>query len=207
MRAVLLVLVATPAWATGICENTPRNYGSPTLVAGDVFAVPGTQAWCEDIDGRARRGVVSFVELRDPGGVKTTLATSAKHLPDAEVVPSIPAALAARGFKPLAASRTCKVHRQWGRSVEIDRGWPARMLALEIGTKTDVVATEIDLVPRQRQRAVRVVLHFAKPDVLVYVRRPTCSGPPPGYFGKDDPGACYAEDEVIVQKHAVPQCF
>jgi hypothetical protein len=38
----------------------------------------------------------------------------------------------------------------------------------------------------------------------VFVRVPQCSGPPPGYFGKDDPGTCYRDDFAFTTALDVP---
>jgi hypothetical protein len=185
MRVLLAVmLAASPAWAEGICENTPRQYGSPVLVRGETFAVPGTQAWC--VDGA--RGTRPFVELRDASG-------------EVEVVNLTAAALRKQGFVPLQRGK-CTVRRRWGAD-ELAAGWPARMLAIEIGG----VVHEVGLVPKQRLRAVAIATHFAKPSVLVFVKQPVCNGPPPGRFGAKDKGTCYADDEPVIVKLDVPDCF
>ncbi|HWO17306.1 MAG TPA: hypothetical protein VNO30_00965 [Kofleriaceae bacterium] len=34
--------------------------------------------------------------------------------------------------------------------------------------------------------------------IAVWLRQPGCAGPPPGYFGPNDPGTCYPDDKIEV---------
>ena len=225
MRLALLVimLAASHAWAIGFCENTPRHYGPPKLVheADQVFALPATQAWCDETGGVETRGVVSFVELRDANGdVKGVLSTAkgaaAKRLEKLvgsfEAVKSIDATLRARQFQAIASrNASCVVKSSWTKTTELVNGFPASTLGVDVLTgKQRLASMELGLAATQRRAAVSITAHFAKANVVVFARVPICNGPPPGRFGPDDAGECYTDDEPVIKVFDAAQiaaCF
>jgi hypothetical protein len=218
MRVLFVLLaLASPAYATGFCENTPRHVGPPKFVheADGVFALPFTQDWCDEKDGVEKRGVVSGVELRDATGVKAVLATAGavKRLEamgeTVDTVKSIDAELKARGFRPLVKkTAACTVRTAWQNEKDPSNGWPAGKLGVDVvAGKQKVASVEIGIAARKRRGDVVIAAHFAKPKVLVFARLPTCSGPPPGYFGPDDGGDCYTEDEPVIRVLDAAACF
>ena len=54
------------------------------------------------------------------------------------------------------------------------------------------------LAAEQRQSELVALGHAVakRPVIAVWLRLPSCSGPPPGYFGPEDGGDCYPDDEI-----------
>ncbi len=225
------LLVTHDAFAIGLCENTPRQYSPPRLFdeTTNTFAIPATQVWCDEVqDGAAfdeTRGVVSFIELRDTSGQVTGIASNAtgadaKRLTAMFGTVTKPATALAK-FKKLVRTSAgqlgrCTVRTTWKRSPVPLNGFPAGTLGIEvIAGKQTLASAEIGLAAAQRREEVAVAAHFRRDTrtVAVFVRLPTCSGPPPGYFGPDDGGDCYAEDEPVIklfdanQTPALAGCF
>jgi hypothetical protein len=240
MRLVVLVVIlfARSAAATGVCENLPRHYDPPRLYseAEDAFAVFASQDWCDEVErGGALdevRGKVHFVELRDTRGTVLGILSSARGK-DAQRVTDLigvfepvspaklPGVLKARGYLPLTSSgpkpRRCSVRTAWRAAPkETVNGFPAATLSVEVlaGGKR-VTRVELGLAARDRKPAAIVRAQWLpkRSAVAVWAIVPSCSGPPPGYFGADDPGSCYEVDSValtVIEATATPEivaCF
>jgi hypothetical protein len=244
-RALLPILLATvvivmglaprTAEAIGRCENTPRAYEPPTLFSEQeqAFAVPATQAWCEERDEMNEdRGEIAFVELRDVDGDVVGILSSARgkdarRLEDLvggfEPVAAgkLDGVLKARGFAPLAATTSgktrCEVRTDTSPAPkETVNGFPAARVFVDVhGGGKRLARIDAGLAAQQRQYELVALGHamVKRPVIAVWVRRPSCSGPPPGYFGPDDGGSCYSVDEIQVLRFdagklpALAPCF
>ncbi len=233
MRALVcvLVLAARTAGATGVCENLARHYDPPKLFseAENAFAVFGSQDWCDEIDrGQGLeevRGTVHFVELRDTAGNVVGIFSGARGK-DAERVtdlvgafePAPPAKLAGtlrkRGYVPLVKAGRCSVRTAWSAAPkEQVNGFPAARLSLDVlaGSKR-LTRVDLGLAARDRKSAAIVRAQWLpkKKAVALWAIVPSCSGPPPGYFGPDDAGQCYPIDSAaitVVDSAAIGACF
>lgn len=232
---IVLGLAPRTAEAIGRCENTPRTYEPPRLFSEQeqAFAVSGTQAWCEERDElNEDRGAIAFVELRDLDGDVVGILSSARGK-DARrlerlVGPFEPVAagkldgvLAARGFAPLAAiargKARCEVRTTTSPAPkETVNGFPAARVFVDVhGGGTRLARVDAGLTAQQRQHELVALGHAMakRPLIAVWVRRPSCSGPPPGYFGPDDAGSCYPDDEIQILRFdagktpALAPCF
>ena len=226
MRVLVLVLVATAttAHATGLCEDTPRKYGLPRYIHADdlTLVIPATQAWCEETPaGGERRGVVAFLEQRDtamndPVILTTARGAAAKRLErmfaDVDRIKNVDATLRKRGYRRLVPrTAKCKVRSAYKRSQDTQNGFAAGVLSVHVvAGKRRVASIELGLVAAQRRREIAIAADFTTSGVVVFARKPTCSGPPPGTFGPDDAGDCYATDEIAIHRFepaAVTACF
>lgn len=221
LAVCVLLLAARTAGATGVCENVSRHYDPPRLYSEteDAFAVFASQDWCDEVErGGAldeERGKVHFVELRDTKGAVVGILSSARGK-DAQRVTDlvgafdpVPAAkiagtLKARGYLPLASTspKRCTVRTSWRAAPkETVNGFPAATLSIDVlaGAKR-VTRVELGLAARDRKGAAIVRAQWLpkRTAVAVWAILPTCSGPPPDYFGADDAGACYEADNVAL---------
>jgi len=222
LLGLVAVLVPAAAHASGVCENTGTTYGVPTLFAEatEAFAVPATLAWCEERDRGGVldevRGTIAFTELRDVHGkvlgvLSAARGKDAKRLEaavgafDKVATGKLASTLKARGYArivPQGRTRAarCTVRAAWTstRGTYHD-GFPAGLLAVEVWAgKQRALRYEVGPAAEARRGDEKIVAHFLarRGAIALFVRRPTCAGPPPGYFGPDDPGDCYAVDEV-----------
>lgn len=225
MRALLALLAtATTAHATGLCEDTPRKYGVPRYIHADdgTLVIPATQAWCEETPrGGERRGVVTFLEQRDtamnaPVILTTARGAAAKRLAsmftDVQRIANVDATLRKRGFRRIVPrTAKCKVRTSYKPSQDTQNGFSAGVLAVHVvAGKREVASVELGLIAAERRHAVAVAADFSTAGVVVFARKPTCSGPPPGTFGPDDGGDCYENDEIEIHRFepaAVAACF
>ena len=225
MRVLGLLLLMLPAagYATGICEDTGTTYGAPTLFseALEAFAVPATLAWCEERQDEGSidevRGTIAYTELRDVrgnvlGALSAVTGDDAKRLEEVvgvfEAVPAaqLATALAAHGFAPIVArgptKNRCTIKGAWKATPgQQDNGFPAAELAVEVRAgKRRLLRREVGVVAEARRGDEVVVAHVraTQRKIALFTLRPTCSGPPPGYFGPDDGGSCYQIDDVQV---------
>jgi len=193
MRALLLLLLPSVAHATGPCEDNPVRFDPPSQYSAKehAFASPGVAAWCEvDAQDQERRGAAKFVELRDVANkVLATLSADpdAARIHADRVVP-LHAALIARGYGALAKVPSCAFKTAWdGDGVVVDVTRAGKRLA------------RVPLGPGStRRRGDQQLVVTRDGDALaLWATVPDCDGPPPGYFGPDDPGTCYKRDTVI----------
>lgn len=240
-RTLVLVLFAMTmlgsrtAEAIGPCENTPLVYEPPLMFSEkeQAFAIPATQYWCEESTvGNEVRGDLKFVELRDVndiviGRLSIAHGQVAKRLEQAvgafEAVPAgkLAATLKARGYAPLAATgrgkARCAVRTATTAAPkETVNGFPAERGHVEVvsGGKL-LVRLDDDLTAEQRHDDFIVRAHFLaqRAAIAVWVQRPSCAGPPPGYWGPDSLGDCYPINnaEVLVLEvaklPALAACF
>ena len=232
------LLIPWAAHATGVCEGTGTRYQAPTLFAesSELFAVPATASWCEERQNEGSieevRGTVTYTELRDVRGrVVTSLseATGKDRIELAKIVgsaewlaPGMTATwLKDKGFAPIQATgpvarENCAVHATWKAAPkEQINGFPAARLGVELRAGKKVVhRLQLGLAAETRKGSERVVAHFFKTKrmVALFTLLPTCEGPPPGYFGPDDPGSCYDVDVlgmwvVDAGKGDLARCF
>ncbi|NVB77328.1 MAG: hypothetical protein HOV81_02940 [Kofleriaceae bacterium] len=213
MKALLLLLVlAKAAHATGICENTERRYHAPTAYSESehAFAVPGVQPWCEEVeDGGTldeKRGEVAFVELRkNDGTVIATLTDSTDAHASFDHVDDLSAELARRGYKPVSAGR-CTITSSFGRAPAVD-GWPAQKLAIvQKARGKQIKRVSLGAIAKERKADAISVAHIDGAKLVVWTLVPTCGGPPPGYFGANDGGACYPIDTPVISVLDAKRC-
>jgi hypothetical protein len=219
---VVIVLGRAPrtAEATGLCENTARTYEPPRLFSEpeQAFAVSATQAWCEETaEMNEVRGEIKLVELRDLAGdvigvLSEARGKDAQRLTqrvgafEAVAAGKLDGVLAARGFAPLAAitrgPARCEVRAAASPAPkETVNGFPATQVFVDVlGGGKRLARIDAGLAAKQRRGELVALGHAMakRPVIAVWVRRPSCSGPPPGYFGPDDAGNCYPDDEIQV---------
>lgn len=193
MRALLLLLLPSIAHATGRCEDNPTRFDPPTQFSAKehAFASAGVAAWCEvDEQNQERRGSAKFVELRDVANkVLATLSAD----PDAsrisaDKVAQLHQALVARGYGALAKVPNCGFKTAWdGDGVVVDVTRAGKRLArVPLGSGSTRRRGDQQLVVARDGEAI-----------ALWATVPDCDGPPPGYFGPDDPGTCYKRETVI----------
>lgn len=222
LATVVIVLGLAPrtAEAIGRCENTPRTYEPPRLFSEQeqAFAVSATQAWCEERDEMNEdRGEIAFVELRDLNGDVVGILSSARGK-DAQRLERLVRAfepvaagkldgvLEARGFAPLAATSRGKTRCEVLTATspapkETVNGFPAARVFVDVhGGGKRLARVDAGLAAQQREYELVALGHAMakRPVIAVWMRRPSCSGPPPGYFGPDDGGSCYPDDEIQI---------
>lgn len=218
---VIVAALATPAYAIGLCEDTPRHYSAPKLYSPieHAFAVEVTQAWCEVERGNLeRRGTIAYVDLVGPNGASTKLSTATgadamrleKAIGSFEPVSKIAVELARRGYLPIVSSRRCSVSPAWTGDAFSEGGWPMIEMGVDLRRGTARLAHE-DLggAAKERTRDAIVRGHWlaAEASVVVFSLVPTCAGPPPGYFGAGDAGVCYRIDTPDVRVIPAKDCF
>jgi hypothetical protein len=232
----MAMLGTRTAEATGRCESTPRTYAPPRLFSEQAlaFASFATQAWCEERGpGGEVRGVVAFVELRDlDGGVVGILSSArgrdARRLEQAvgafEAIAAdrLAATLKARGYAPLVVAATrgktrCEVRTASIRAPkETVNGFPAERVQVDVvGGTGRILRVDADLIAQQRRDKLVLRAHVltGRAAIAVWLRLPSCAGPPPGYFGPDDLGDCYPDDEIKILRFdaantpALAACF
>jgi hypothetical protein len=211
-----LWLLPRVAHATGPCEDTPRLYGAVLgfAEADGRFAIKVSRSWCDEgRDQREIRGILEFVEVRDlkngvPGRLASLTGKDARRLERLEgafehvKASRLNALLKERGFKVPARSARCPTGRctvrtGWGHDPDGLNGFPAGKVSVEVREGKRVLERlEAGVAARERRAEVQVHAQFAPAArrLAVLVRVPQCSGPPPGYFGKDDAGTCYRDD-------------
>lgn len=224
---VLVFLATRSAFATGLCENVGPRYDAPELfdAATQSFAIDVVQPWCEEVtDGGAldeKRGSVAFVELRDIhdqvlGRLATAQGEDAAHLRaaigDFEAIAygKLHATLLARGYKPIAAPKACKLTAAWADDVESGGGWRGATVQLDVmRAGKRVLRTKLGdgSIARPGDQLVRAHALAAQKALAVFAIVPACAGPPPGYFGPDDGGNCYHVDTPRVLLVDAPACF
>lgn len=231
--------VAGVAQATGICENNPRRYRTEVSYSPQEgrVATAATQAWCEEKerDGvlSEQRGTVPFVEIRDRKGTvieRLSGATGAQaarlkeyvgdvtSLSDAALVQQ----LRSRGFVPLperavSPSGACSVRSSWKKSDTRQNGFPAGQVSVDVlAGHTRLASIEVDVLAAHKRRtevALRAMFLPSERALLLWLRLPQCEGPPPGYFGKGDPGTCYPIEQLVLKllsvadQPALSACF
>ena len=218
---VVLVLLARSAYATGLCENTPPSYDPPEMFdeKTESFAIPVTQPWCDVVtEGDAMyevRGNVKYVELRDTsngiiGRVSTATGADADHLRervgDFEYIPygKLHATLVKRGYAPVVAPEKCKVTGAWT-DVEPpkSRDWRGATLQLDVlagGKRLQRRRLGDGSIERRGDQVIRGHVRAKSSAIAVFATIPSCAGPPPGYFGPDDGGDCYRNNEPLVMQ-------
>lgn len=231
------VLLPSVAAATGICENTGTTYGKPTLFAEatETFAVPATLAWCDEKDNGGSieevRGTIAYVELRDVnnnavGLISSAKGKDAKRLEDSVgefdkvVAGKLDAELKKRGYVAInaksPAKAACRAQATFKKAPkDTVNGFPAERMYIEVRAgKKSMLRKELGLSAQQRQESGVVLAHFytTKKAVALFTLLPTCSGPPPGYFGPDDVGDCYEDDTITTSlidgsKGDLARCF
>jgi hypothetical protein len=229
--AVAIVLVfARAASATGPCEDTDTRYDPPELFdeATRSFAIPAAQPWCDvkvtnDAVYDEVRGAVSFVELRDVRGnvlerLSTAQGSDADHLTARGAFTSVPfgklhATLVQRGYKPLVAATKCKLEAVWS-DLDPPGGWRGANLSLDVEHAGKRLARSLlgrGSVARRGDQIIRSHVLANAAGIAVFAIVPSCAGPPPGYFGSDDPGNCYNIDTPVVTllapSPALAACF
>jgi hypothetical protein len=218
---LLGVLLPSVASATGICENTGTTYGKPTMFAEatETFAIPATLAWCDEKEVgfgiEEERGTISYVELRDVsdkvvGVISSATGKNAKRLEEKVGTftkvgaGKLDAELKKRGFVRLnaksPAKQACRAQAtfQKARKDKVN-GFPAERMFLEVRAGTQrMLRNELGLSAAARHDKGVVIAHFytTKKAVALFTLVPACGGPPPGYFGPDDAGDCYAIDDI-----------
>jgi len=227
------------AQATGICENNPRRYHTEVSYSpqeGRVATV-ATQAWCEEKEKNGvlgeQRGTVQFVEIRDRKGTVLEYLSSAsgaqaarlkEYVSDVKLLPqeALLQDLRSRGFVPLperavSPSGTCSVRSTWQKSDNRQNDFPAGLVSIEVmAGQARLARIELDDLAAQGRRtevALRAMFLPSERALLVWLRLPRCAGPPPGYFGKGDPGTCYPKDLMVIkllserEQPALSACF
>jgi hypothetical protein len=224
---VLAVLaIAMPAGATGICENTEARYDPPELFdeTTQSFAIQVSQPWCEVVEGGSlgeTRGTVSFVELRDVhdkvlGILSTATGQDAVRLQAAvgafEAVPlgKLHATLVARGYAPLVTKGSrCTLATAWTEGDTIG-GWRGATLQLDVEhAGKRILRTKLGAgsAARRGDQVLRSHVLAKQSAIAVLAIVPSCAGPPPGYFGADDPGECYRVDTPVAMLVDATACF
>jgi hypothetical protein len=236
LTALLLAAVATVAHATGMCEDVGVRYAMPTLYseASDAFAISARLAGCEVRDDGGsfdeERGTIDFVELRDVNGTVIDRLSAARG-DDAQRLEAgagtfayvakdkQAAALTARGFAPFItrspAKQACSVRAVWKATAQKEGGWPSGTLFIEVRAGTrKLLRWEVGDMAEARRGDEVVLEHFIakRRKIALLTLRPTCGGPPPGYFSADDAGSCYHQDFIETSlvdatSRALARCF
>ncbi|MGN6105508.1 MAG: hypothetical protein ACTHU0_10420 [Kofleriaceae bacterium] len=214
--AASLALATRTAGATGLCENVGTLYDPPRWFSEteETFVVPAHHRWCEEQDpvetgDPELRGSFDFFEVRNlKNEIVEVLASArgktAQRLTELKgkftSVPAgrLAATLEKRGYRSLAAGATspaggCTVRSTWTHQ----RGGRTGKIFLEVRAGTqELVRKEIGegATSRRGKAVVRAQLLAKRAAIAAWALVPTCDGPPPGYFGPDDPGECYPND-------------
>jgi hypothetical protein len=222
----VLLMTASHAHATGVCENTSAHYDPPELFdeGTQSFAIPALQPWCEEVQSGGaideKRGSVSFVELRDVhdkvlGILSTATGDDAGHLKAAvgafEAVPlgKLHSTLLKRGYVPVVSkAKGCKLTTVWT-DVGKSGGWRGATLQLDLenaGKRLLRMKLGTGSIARRGDQIVRGHVIAKQPAIAIFAIVPACAGPPPGYFGPDDTGDCYQVDTpVVMMIYRVPR--
>ncbi len=201
----------------GICEETTTTYTlraiapDAALVAYDVEA-----EWCEeDPDTGEKRGTIKSILVADfdtrGKAHYFTPEPGSEHKPSGTVRPAKdwPAFEKEKGFKPIGALGSFLQGPCTGAVVAVGKApkplpEPAEAPMLKSFGLGVAVTTPAGALPpvrigahvqSQGQPQVVLVPLPAKGAVRVFTVTAKCAegGPPPGYFGEDDPGTCLVE--------------
>jgi len=238
----LVALLATalgscPALATGICEHTTTTYELRAVsdAAGELL-VTGEAEWCEETeDVTERRGTEPFLQVWDLGGRllrRSLLPPPADKKPGPSTGPRVGAAANSSadvpkarwqqaGFADVAAvldspSGRCTLRVQIGERLEPERDFPTASAHAELVLEGEVIK-RLALGGFAVDEGAPVVTPLYLPGrraLVLWAALPRCvGGPPPGYFGEDDPGDCYTggkpEVHLVELAHApgLAACF
>lgn len=224
-----------PVRASGLCEDTPNHYDAPVRysAAEQRLAFAGSQEYCDEVQKPPEipgaeselgeeRGKLHYIELRDRKNalverLSSARGATAKRLAAVvEGVKSVPpgtleAELKRRGYVTLPASAKsavggCTLRTRFEASREKQNGFPARELSLEVvsGRKPLVsVALGVAAQTRSRETRLRGLFLTEERSLLVWALVPQCIGGPPPRA--DDPGSCYAGDEIVIKQLTVAE--
>lgn len=224
--ALAVVLAPGAAGATGLCENTTSTWKLAAVSEQARQAlVEGEVEWCEEKDDEEVRGTVRVAQLRTfDGKIVRWYADPVKRADDrlgakgVRPLNELDAVRSKGAFRPIAELRTGAGGRCSSRVVvgETNDGGAEEMapVTLELlidGKKRTELSLGDAVATEEGKQAEALFLPTARL-VLVWWSLPTCEGgPPPGYFGEDDPGECYTAwktgFETIAGDGVLAGCF
>ncbi|MCA9665075.1 MAG: hypothetical protein KC503_05785 [Myxococcales bacterium] len=211
----VLTIIPTVASATDICEDTPITYSARAVSASaGLLLVDGLMAWCTKTGSTPpgeKRGKLRFAAVRSLGGVtrawfvdRTTARLRAEFRRRLRARAQRPlASLAAYkkrlGFQPLARFRVSPR----GCYARVDKvadkakagsfaSSTIRLLVFARGErKKPLLARRLGHADDEAGHSVLTAFVSKRDGVVAWVDLGRCAGPPPGYFGSEDPGTCY----------------
>lgn len=221
--AALVGLSASPAGATGPCENIQSTL---ELVAvskrGDRLIFEGTKGWCEEDDDGSevteRRGEVpialitdldrnlekTFYLERDSARTREALAMIGVDVSDdlafADAYETFRDQGNVVGIDALGPSPSgaCTIEIDHAPGGEDEYGFPTGTATwtLRAGAQTLLEETYHSVAITEEEVTVAPVFLATQRRLLLWIQVPRCvGGPPPGYFGEDDPGECYVDTQ------------
>ena len=202
-------------WCSGDDDTyTPDDGGDPVSVAmGEQGEVP----YVEIVDEtRSRVAILRLAEGQD--WLKAWISGAGDLLEDAGDRQALATYRGKHAFAPVARFQKsprgrCGVRIREGAASEDEGGFPANAFTLEVRAGKQVLL-RAEFEALQRLSAQPIFLP-ARRTLFVWREAVECSdgGPPPGYFGEDDPGDCYELTDVELHKFtlgshpALAQCF
>lgn len=214
--AASLFASSGPALAIGFCENLSETWTLEAVSAdGSLVLLQGDLEWCEETDEGEERGVLHTAQVRDVSG-----KVSQWYLRESGKEAARRLAGVTRAVAPLPMSKLDERKKAEGflapkslqkspsgrceASVAATKKGDALSLTLRIAVdgKEAWSAPIGDGVASEVKRQVLPLYLPTSRSVLLWATLPRCAGgPPPGYFGDDDPGECYVETELHLKLH------
>lgn len=213
--AAALVGAPAAAQAMGLCENLSATWRLDSVSErASQIVISGELEWCEETDDGEERGVVHAAQIRDFSDqvaqwyLRETGVAAAQHLGriaqnDAALpMDKLTERKKAQDFvaperllKSPSGRCSAKVVEKKGDADAVDL-----TLTVTVGGKV-VWSTPLgEGVASDEERSVLPLFLPEKRALLIWAALPRCEGgPPPGYFGEDDPGECYVETALVLK--------